>query len=59
MNVKELREYLAVFPDSANVKVVVDNYPVNYSMAWGGADGGTKETADDVVFTIDGTNESA
>ena len=59
MNVKELREYLDGLPDTAKVEVVVNNHPENYTLAWGGADGGTKATAHDIAFMVGGTNESA
>ena len=54
---KKLREYLADFPDSAEVEVVVGNYAKEYSMAWGEADGGTKATAHNVAFMVGGTSE--
>lgn len=60
MNVKELREYLAEFPDAAQVEVIVDNHPVDYSMAWGGdGEGGSKATAELVAFVVAVVGESA
>lgn len=59
MNVKELREYLDEFQDDANVQVVVNNSPTSFSIAWGGADGGTKATAHNVSFMVDGTNDES
>ena len=59
MNVQALREYLADFPDDADVEVVVDNYPVRFDLAWGSDDGGTKATARDVIFSVGGKHESA
>jgi hypothetical protein len=57
MNVKQLREYLADFPESADVEVVVGSYVKEYSMAWGEADGGTKATAHNIAFMVSSTNE--
>lgn len=57
MNVKDLREYLADFQDAAKVEVVVNNYPVKFSIMWGGSDGCTKTTAINICFIIDGTHE--
>lgn len=59
MNVKELRDYLAEFPDTAKVQVVVNNCPANFSTAWGGSDGGKKATAHKVVFMVGGNDDSA
>ena len=59
MNVKELREYLSDFPDNAKVLVVVGCRPVDFSMAFGCADGGTKKTAIDVAFHVDSRQEIA
>ena len=57
MNIKELREYLVGFPDAAKVVIVVKNRPADFSLAWGGDDGGTKATAADVAFIVGGTSE--
>ena len=59
MNVQELREHLSDFPNTAKVLVVVDCRPVDFSMAFSGADGGTKQTAFDVIFDVGGICESA
>jgi hypothetical protein len=59
MNVRELREYLADFPDSAKVEIVVENYPKEYSLGWGCADGANKATAFSVSFMVGGSHESA
>jgi hypothetical protein len=53
MKVKELRKKLKEYNQDADVDVIVYNRQQNFSLCFGGCDGGTKLTADSVSFYVD------
>lgn len=59
LTVRRLIQLLAEFNPDAKVKVIVENYPKEFDLAWGGAEGCTRATADSVSFYVDGDDEQA
>ena len=53
MQVKDLIEKLKEYPLEAKVLVVAHDYGYPFSIAFGGSDGGTKETAIEVLLCVD------
>lgn len=56
MNVKNLIKHLLEFNMEANVDVIVDSYPKEWSICFGGYDGCTKENCDSVSFYVESPN---
>ena len=54
MKVKELIDELKNYNMDAKVQVVVDNYPVDFDLTYGGADGVTKKSASEISFMTEG-----
>lgn len=59
LTVRQLIQYLTDFNPDAKIEVIVENYPKEFSFAWGGGEGCTKKTADSFSFYIDGNDEQA
>lgn len=53
MKIKDLIKELKKFNPEADVTVVVHNYPEDFSITWGNAEGCTKENCDEVSFYVD------
>ena len=53
MKIKELIEKLHEYNENAIVEVIVNNYPQEFSICYGGSDGVTKEECDSVSFYVD------
>ena len=58
MIVSEIQKYLSDFNPDAEFKIVVNNRPMPFELAFGSAEGCTKRTADNVAFMVDSTNET-
>ena len=58
MKVKSLIEKLGEYNKEAVVNVIVDNYPVDWSLCFGGYDGCTKDTCVDISFYVESSNNS-
>lgn len=55
MKVKELIEKLGEYNQNANVEFLVNGMPQEFEICYGGSEGCTKSTCDEVVFMV-GTN---
>ena len=53
MKVKELIEKLKKYNPEAKANVVAHNYAYDFSLSYGGGDGGSKENAHEVSFYVD------
>lgn len=53
IKVKEIIEKLKEYNPEANVDVVAHNKSYDFTLAFGGCDGGTKENCEDVSFYVD------
>lgn len=59
MRVQDLIEKLMTYNRNAEVKTIVNNYERSFTIMFGGSDGCTKSTCDNVSFVIDSDGEKS
>lgn len=52
MKVRELIEKLNEYNQNADVEICVNGMPKEFEICYGGSEGGTKSTCDEVVFMV-------